>query len=127
MVVESLKTMKTVAIFGCGGAGKYAASRLSRRYVITAFLDNNRSLWGAEMEGIRIENPSCFDYDSVTRIYIASMYEDEIFCQLLRLGVSVEKILEFDYVPDHAMMNTARKPDPIGELACWIGKIIRGK
>jgi hypothetical protein len=98
--------MKTIAIFGCGAAGKRAWLHLRSRYKIAAFLDNDAAKQGCRIGGVRVFNPAGYDYDKVDHVFIASMFVDEILLQLLRLGVPSSKI---EYVaPDDAVKHMVR-------------------
>ena len=84
--------MKSIAIFGCGVAGKRAWSQLSRAYKVVNFLDNDRRKQGTRVAGIHVVDPTKYDYKPIDHVFVASMYLDEILVQLLELGVSSSKI-----------------------------------
>ena len=87
------KTAK-VLFFGAGKVGK----RWIRQFKYMGIepegiIDNNELLWGTMCEDIAVCNPAkiltfCYEY-----IYITCAKENEIFCQLLELGVPEEKII----------------------------------
>jgi FlaA1/EpsC-like NDP-sugar epimerase len=87
--------MKKAAIFGCGTAGRWAWTQLRSKYRIVVFLDNEPAKHGSKVCGIEVCDPEVYNYDEIERVFIASMYLDEILVQLLQLGVASSKI---DYV-----------------------------
>jgi len=84
--------MEKIAIFGCGTAGTRALPELLLRYKVVNFLDNDAQKHGAKVAGVRVVDPETYDYATVERVFIASMYVDEILVQLLGLGVHSSKI-----------------------------------
>jgi FlaA1/EpsC-like NDP-sugar epimerase len=87
--------MKKAAIFGCGSAGQWAWAQLRSKYRIVAFLDNDPAKHGSKVRGVEVCDPEVYNYDEIERVFIASIYLDEILVQLLQLGVASSKI---DYV-----------------------------
>ncbi|RKM54435.1 hypothetical protein D6853_12980 [Butyrivibrio sp. X503] len=85
------------------GVGNSAVDLLKKKclysdYEIIAFVDNNRLLWGGEksFKGLPILSPfelKTIEYDL---IIIASIYKDEIYNQLLDMGVTPEKITDVE-------------------------------
>jgi FlaA1/EpsC-like NDP-sugar epimerase len=84
--------MKSIAIFGCGVAGKRAWTQLRHAYRVVNFLDNDPQKQGSRVAGIPVADPAKYDYKRVDHVFIASMYLDEILVQLLELGVPSSKI-----------------------------------
>ena len=84
--------MKSIAIFGCGVAGKRAWSQLRHAYKVVNFLDNDPRKQGTRVAGIRVVDPTKYDYKRVDHVFVASMYLDEILVQLLELSVPSSKI-----------------------------------
>jgi FlaA1/EpsC-like NDP-sugar epimerase len=108
-----MKSLRTIAIFGCGSAGRRACLHYKSKYSITAFLDNDRNKHGSVVDGVPVCDPEEFDYDSVEHVFIASMYLDQILVQLLALRVSSSKI---DYVSDQILMQDGPQRDRLGLL-----------
>jgi len=98
---------KSIAIFGCGAAGKGAWTQLKTKYQIAAFLDNDAAKQGSRLFGVRIANPETYDYRAVDHVFIASMYVDEILVQLLGIGVPAAKI---EYVKTENLSSTFVPP-----------------
>ena len=84
--------MKTIAIFGCGAAGKRAWTQLRHAYKVVSFLDNDADKQRSRAAGIPVADPAKYNYALVDHVFIASIYLDEILVQLLELGVPPEKI-----------------------------------
>src|SRR5438128_2710093 len=80
--------MKNIAIFGCGTAGRRAWSHLRSSYKVVAFLDNDHRRRGSKVYGVQVFDPETYDYVQVDHVFIASMYFDEMFTQLLSFDVS---------------------------------------
>ena len=97
--------MKSIAIFGCGSAGKRALHQLRSRYRIISFLDNDPDKRGQRVFGVTVSDPKTYDYSKVEHVFIASMYLDEILVQLLELGVHSSKI-------EYVTLDILRKDPP---------------
>lgn len=86
-------------IFGCGHNG-YEVFRWMKKnqYRPFAFMDNNASLWGMVIDGIRIENPQNIKSMPVSSRYIIAneRYYDEIQKQLLDMGVEEKNICIYE-------------------------------
>jgi FlaA1/EpsC-like NDP-sugar epimerase len=98
--------MEKIAIFGCGTAGRRALPELRLQYKVVNFLDNDARIHGSKVAGVRVSNPENYDYDAVERVFIASMYLDEILVQLLGLGVPSSKI---QYVKQESLGRAASR------------------
>ena len=87
-----------VYIFGCGTFGYYAYQWLEyHKYKIRGYFDNNKELWGTKLNDIPVlPLVSLKEISSRDVIVIANeKYSDEIFKQLLSLGVSADNIARF--------------------------------
>lgn len=77
-------------IFGCGIYGKTLCSVIKKDWV--SFTDNDKSLWGRKIDGIKIIPPQELPLDST--VYLAvKWHQDDIRQQLLSLGISDENIV----------------------------------
>ena len=82
-----------VFIFGAGDSGNSVYARIFPNSNIIGFIDNNTSkhkttYLGKKVYGLEILNSKKYEY-----VVIASMYEHEIFHQLMELGIEHEKIV----------------------------------
>ena len=78
--------MKQCVIFGAGTAGKRAFYKLSLIYDVIAYADNNHELWGRKVHDVNIIDP--IEINNYTcDVVICSEYFDEIWHQLLTMGV----------------------------------------
>ncbi len=78
-----------IVIFGASSGGKTLFERLKDRCEVTFFVDNDRTKWGKEFLGLRIEPPSKLlefdaDYDWIA---IASIWGKDILAQLKEMGL----------------------------------------
>ena len=96
--------MKQCIIFGAGIAGRRAFYKLSLIYDIVAHADNNRELWGGKIHDVDIINPTeIINYAG--DVVICSEYFDEIWHQLLTMGVEHIRLMEpgtyflYEYMP----------------------------
>jgi len=87
------QTALRLIIFGCGSSGERAFRALSGNHTIVGFSDNNEAIHGTEFNGVPVYAPTeipQLDYD---RIYLASMYFEEIRTQLIvDVGIDAQKI-----------------------------------
>jgi len=81
-----------ILIFGAGKGGYYTCSALRPKYEVLGFLDNSEVLHGSELLGKKVYAPSSLNSLSFDRIVIASMYRNDIFKQLVDLGIEEAKI-----------------------------------
>lgn len=84
---------KEIICFGGGTAGKVAVETVLREQKITCFLDNNRSLWGTEILGKRVENPDVLSKKPKGSfiIFIVSRHVVNISKQLEEYGLDKDK------------------------------------
>lgn len=89
---------KKVFIFGCGNYGYRAYKDLIDFNIkITAFLDNNKELWGKTFEDIIIQSPGYLrEYKGDVLVIIANeLHSKEMKNQLIELGVMEKNILKY--------------------------------
>ena len=84
--------MKRVLIFGAGRGGYFAGLTLRKRFEIVGFLDNSASLQGSKLLGLPVMSPNALESLDYDLIEIASMYRDDIYYQLVDLGVDEDRI-----------------------------------
>lgn len=105
-----------VIIFGTGEYYKRYNKWLELADIV-ALLDNDSSVQGTFIDGVKVYSPgevSTFDYDY---IYILSLREKEMRSQLLRLGVKSEKIkswknfiIDYQYYANKKIFLKKNKP-----------------
>ncbi|MBA2132310.1 TylF/MycF/NovP-related O-methyltransferase [Capillibacterium thermochitinicola] len=84
-----------VLIFGTGEGSKKALEIIDLEKVqILAYLDNNRAKQGTVHNGVKVENPIAVDKYDYDYIVIASIYNQEITDQLLKMNVQRSKIIQ---------------------------------
>ena len=87
--------MIKVLIFGAGEGGRKVVDMLNEDNVeILGYIDNDERKTGQKIYGKEVMLPekiSGFNYDY---ILIASMYFNEIFNQLINMGINESKIVE---------------------------------
>jgi hypothetical protein len=107
-----------VVIFGAGAGGRRAAAYCRRARPIQFFADNDVRKHGTRVDGIDVRSPQdILDSPDVT-VVVASIYADEIFQQLVTIGVQPQRIEVMN--PD-ALPGTGRDPFPYGFFAVVLG------
>ncbi|MCQ2023709.1 chemotaxis protein [Clostridium butyricum] len=91
--------MYNIIIFGTGVTAKNVLYKLNDKCNIICYLDNNNIMWGKFNE-IEVKAPESIKDLKYDFIIIASQFNDEIFEQLISLGVDRKKILEYYKVID---------------------------
>jgi hypothetical protein len=115
-------TMKNAAIFGCGAAGRRACLHFRSKYRIVAFLDNDIRKQGSRVLGVPVHDPDTYDYGEVERVFIGSMYFDEILVQLLAFGVPSSKI---EFVSNEILMREPLDATAGGFRFPWSIQVLR--
>lgn len=85
-----------IIIFGLGQKFRYNKKKYASFFEtlnIVAYLDNNRDMWGNELEGIPVLPPESVRELSYDRIVLMTVYVKDMRQQLLNLGVSSDKIM----------------------------------
>ena len=95
--IEKLKKDRNISkilIFGTGSYWKNIMGYINNLLVekltdaVDFFIDNDRSVWGTEIDGIRVVDPkSVSDTKDESFILIASSFYDEISRQLMHMGL----------------------------------------
>lgn len=89
--------MSKIIVFGTGEY--YRRNReILQEHRIIAFIDNDKKKWGKSIDGVTIEAPrKCFkhEYDYVC---IMSSFQDEIYAQLISIGVEKSRIIKYQEV-----------------------------
>lgn len=86
--------MYNILIFGTGKTKDEVISGLNENVNILAYLDNDKSKWGKNINGKDILNPeeiTKLDYDYVI---IASQFNDSIYNQLINMNIPENKIFQ---------------------------------
>jgi hypothetical protein len=87
--------MNDIIIFGTGRSSKIVESGLNDSVDIICYLDNDSSKWGSLYNSKKILNPIKITDLTYDYIVIASQFNEAIYNQLLELGVSKSRILQF--------------------------------
>lgn len=97
---EFLGENNPIIIFGCGNYGRDALKRLnSNGYVVTGFMDNNKSLWGGTIDGFPVFSTDNIEgFDRNTRYIVANeKYALDIIAQLKKIR---NDALTYEFVPE---------------------------
>lgn len=87
-------TMKQrILVFGTGKAAQSVLPRLRRKYDVLGFVDNNKLKQGKMFMGLPVLGPLADEFSAVDLVIIASMHVEDIYHQLVVLGVPTEKII----------------------------------
>lgn len=81
-----------VILFGAGGLGEFAFSKLNKEYEIVAYCDNNKDILGNEKNGIEIISFEKMKHFENVMIIITSSYREEISKQLFENDIRRFKI-----------------------------------
>lgn len=87
--------MKKVIIFGTGATAKIVVSGLKEDVTIICYCDNDMNKWGKFHNGKQIIIPKKIIEINFDYVLIASQFNDEIYNQLIKIGVNEEKIFQF--------------------------------
>lgn len=106
-----------IIVFGVGNYYQEQKGNLNSfgEIEVIAFSDNNEAVWNQKMDGIIVIPPHSivnFEYD---RILVMSTYICEIYDQLLRLGVTEEKIIIWDRFYKKMLHRNLKLPETIKE------------
>lgn len=85
-----------VIIFGVGKYYQNRKYKLLDNVEIVAFIDNNSSLWGTIIDGVKVISPEKTKSIVYDRIILMSVKAYEMGCQLINMGIEKEKIFSFD-------------------------------
>lgn len=90
-----------VLIFGTGKFSIFVDNVLNDNVKVLAYVDNDKSKWNEKKNKVSIISPdniSNYEYDY---IIIGSQFNEEIYNQLLDMGVNKNKILQFSKILDN--------------------------
>ncbi|MDE5759049.1 MAG: hypothetical protein K2H85_10630, partial [Allobaculum sp.] len=99
-MVQEIEPNSKVIIFGAGAIGSFCVNRMlegKKQANIVAFADNNQARWSELYMGYPIISPDkiaklAFDY----LVVASDKYYREVYLQIIKLGIPVEKIVNFD-------------------------------
>ena len=87
--------MKKILIFGASEGGRKVTKMLRKDNVeILAYVDNDRKKVGQKIEGKEVIPPERINEFNFDYILLASMYFNEIFDQLINMGIHESKIIK---------------------------------
>jgi hypothetical protein len=107
-----------VVIFGAGAGGRRAAAHCRRARQIQFFADNDVRKHGTRIDGIDVLPPQAILESPNVTVVVASIYADEIFQQLVAIGVPPHRI---EIMNPDALPGTGRDPFPYGFFAVVLG------
>lgn len=87
--------MYKVLIFGTGKSSVVVKQMLNKQVNILAYIDNDKSKCNKNIDNVKIFSPQYikdFNYDY---IIIASQYNEEIYKQLINIGIEKHKIFQY--------------------------------
>lgn len=88
--------MKSVLIFGTGSTSRVVCTGLQQDVLISAFVDNDSSKWGKlYYYSKKVISPYDINNYHYDYIIIASQFNEEIYNQLLDMGIDKKKIFQF--------------------------------
>ena len=85
-----------IVIFGTGKIYTQFRSKVNRKDIIVAFLDNDKRKWGKELDGVYIYAPEDINQIDYDVIVLASQYAIQMKEQLIELGCSENEIIHCD-------------------------------
>ena len=95
MTIQQLSCGKKIKIWGAGLIGMRVFSVLCNKLCIDGFYDNDKSKWGSEYNGIKIDQWNGKNWGGNELIVIATSFWEEILLQLEEKGL---RLFE-DYIP----------------------------
>ncbi|MEJ2688667.1 MAG: LicD family protein [Deltaproteobacteria bacterium] len=97
-----------ILIFGAGGGGMFFYEKYQDKYAVLAFIDNDSNKQGEEVFGVPIIGPKNISEYNFDKIFIVSMWSEEIERQLRNeFEISPEKIVN---LPKSKFKNGASYP-----------------
>ena len=88
------ETMKQkILVFGTGEAAQRVLPRLRREYDVLGFVDNNKLKQGRMLASLPVLAPLAEEFSAVDLVVVASMHVEDIYHQLVTLGVPADKII----------------------------------
>ena len=107
-----------IVIFGAGAGGRRAAAHCGRARTVQYFADNDIRKHGTRVGGIEVRPPKAILESPDVSVVVASIYADEIFKQLVTIGVPPHRI---EIINPDALAATGRDPFPYGFFAVVLG------
>ncbi|MFR1908479.1 MAG: chemotaxis protein [Clostridium neonatale] len=112
--------MLNVIMFGTGTTANVVLTGLKENIHIICYCDNDRTKWGKIFKGKNVIPPNeimKFNYDYIV---IASQFNNEIYKQLLELGIDRTKIFQFfryiDSIKNNVRIDIDRIVNSIGDI-----------
>lgn len=100
-----------IVIFGAGAGGRRAATHLSRARDVRYIVDSDEKKQGTRVLDWEVRPPrAILDTPEVT-VIVASIHADQIFAQLLKLGVPAHRV---EIVNPDQFADGGRDPFPTG-------------
>ena len=89
---------RRIAVFGTGALYQKRKKKLNsiKNIEICAFIDNNETLWGKNLDGAPIMSPQELDSIQWDFIVLISIYATEMYDQLIGLGIEKKRILYWE-------------------------------
>ena len=107
-----------IVIFGAGAGGRRAAAHCGTARPIQYFADNDVRKHGTRVDGIEVRPPQEILESPDVSVVVASIYADEIFQQLVGIGVQPHRI---EIMNPDALPGSGRDPFPYGFFAVVVG------
>ena len=85
-----------VALFGASSLGREWAQRLSghRRYIVDAFIDNDRTKWDTLVDGIRVRKPDTGVFGEADLVVVTSIHGAAIVAQVTGAGFGAKLVID---------------------------------
>lgn len=87
--------MYKIIIFGTGRTANLVTQSLKENVEVLAYTDNNHNKWGGEYFDKNIIAPQYINNIDYDFLVIGSQFNEDIYTQLLNMGISKNKILQF--------------------------------
>lgn len=84
-----------IIIFGTGRTSKLVTESLNDNVEILAYADNNNDKWGKKYFNKNIIAPKCINNIDYDFLAVGSQFNEDIYIQLLAMGIPKNKILQF--------------------------------
>ena len=101
-IEKHIKRHKKIVLFGAGNMCRNYMKCYGSEYPPLFTCDNNKALWGTELEGLEVKDPSCLkDIDDDTCVMICNIFYREVEAQLRELGVKNTAYFSDEYLPSY--------------------------
>jgi hypothetical protein len=81
--------MKCIVIFGAGGTGRMVLNKIKTSEREIFFTDSNRSLWGKEIQGVKVISPNEIPKINIGKIYVGTTMSPNRIVDYLTFDLSV--------------------------------------